>query len=767
MSSGRSNERLGAERDPFFDGDFFADEAASEFHLADYLAILRRHWRLATVLILVCLVGGLIHYLITPKMYQATTTIQIDRRSLSIGNQAQTPWLENWWNLEFYPTQYKLLESRGLAERVVTDLRLYEDPEFNPGWAEWGTVEEELEVATPELDAAVLGNLGQRLLGGLSVAPIKGTQLVQISYRSPAPALAARIANGVAEAFIDWGIETRSESAGRASTFLGKQIESLKEELQDKENKLQAYSRRSDIVAVDPSSNPVLQRLEALNSDYIAAVSNRIDKEAHYNEVLNAPEEGVADTLSGGLVSTLRQELLQQEQEYATKLNVYKPDMPLMVELRSKVEELRQHFDSVVTEMVDQARKSARAEYQTAKRREQALAEELERAKDETIEMGSAAVEYNNLQMEISTRRQLLDELLRRQSETDVTARLQASRESNVRVVDRALVPAGAFRPSLKKDLGMGGVLGLFLGLGCVFLIEYLDRTLKSAEEAERLLNLPVLALVPDVSERSGGYGYGYGYGGKKRKKTWRDKRRSSSSGIQEIELLPHTKPRHAVSEAYRALRTALLLSSAEELKLIGLTSAQSGEGKTATTANLAVVMAQLGRRVLLIDADLRKPRQHRVFRLSNRFGLVNCLTEGSPLEEAIQSTPIPGLSLMTAGTIPPNPSELLASDRMHELLDRARETFDFVLVDTPPILAVTDASLVGSRADGMVFCLNAGKVQREEARNGTDRLQMSGNKVLGLVLNRYVPISSDGKHYYYYQAYGEVDTEASSHTAA
>ena len=753
-------------RDSYSDGEFQSDEGMGEFHLGDYLAIVRRHWRLSAVILLVCFTAGIVHYVITPKVYQARTTIQIDRRSMSLGGGGETPWLENWWNLEFYPTQYKLLESRGLAERVVSNLSLHEDPDFNPGWARWATEVSDGEPSA-EMDAAVLGNMGQRLLGGLSVNPIRSTQLVQISYRSMSSRLSSQVANGVAEAFIDWGIETRTESAGRASTFLGKQIESLKEELQDKENLLQAYSRRSDIVIMEPESNPVLQRLGALNGDYIAALSSRIDKEAKYNEVLSAPEEGVADTLSGGLVSTLRQELLKQEQEYASKLSIYKPDMPLMIELRSKVEELRQHFNSVVTETADQARKSARVEFQTAKRREQALQQELNRAKEETIEMGSAAVEYNNLFMEITTRRQLRDELLRRQSETDVTARLQASRESNVRVVDRALVPSGAFSPSLRKDLGMSLVLGVFLGFGCVFLIEYLDRTIKSAEEAERLIGLPVLALVPDISEKRRGYGYGYGYGyGRrmKKEKTWR---KTEKEKIVDIELLPHVKPRHAVSEAYRALRTALLLSSANEIRMIGLTSAQSGEGKTATTANLAIVMAQLGRRVLLIDADLRKPRQHRVFRLSNRRGLVNCLTEGSKLEDVVQTTPVAGLSLLTSGTIPPNPSELLASDRMRDLLAMSRELYDFVIIDTPPILAVTDSSIVGSQADGMVFCLNAGSVLREEAKTGADRLAMSGNKVLGLVLNRYVPTKTgDGKHYYYYQAYGESDSE-SSHSAA
>ena len=737
--------------------------AGSEFHLADYLDVLRRRWRLIAVIALLCVVGGLIHYFVTPKMYQATTMIQIDRRSMSLGGSLETPWLENWWNMEFYPTQYKLLESRGLAERVVRRLQLYDDPAFNPGWARWSQSGE----ATPDLDQARLGRLGERLQAALQISPIKNTQLVAVSYRSASPDLAARVANGVADAFIDWGIETRTETVGAASDFIGEQIEGLKREIQDKEARLQAYSRRTDIVAIDPESNPTLQKLAALNQDYMNAISVRIEKEARYNEVLQSPEESVADPLSGGLVSTLRRELLQAEQEYATKLNVYKPDMPQMTELKSKIDETRQHLASVVDEMAEQARKSARAEYQTALRREESLERELEKAKNETIEMGSAAVEYNNLRMEIATRRQLLDELLQRQSETAVSSRLQATKQSNVRVVDRALVPGGPYRPSLKKDLAMSLALGLFLGVGCVFLLEYLDRTLKSAEEAERLLGLPVLAVIPDVGEGAGGYGYGYAYGKPERKRTRGAK--TDEESIREIELLPFVKPRHAVSEAYRSLRTALLLSTTDELGLITVTSGRSGEGKTSTVANLAVVMAQLGRKVLLIDADLRKPRQHRLFGVSNRSGLVNCLTGTGELDDTIRETKVAGLSVLPAGTTPPNPSELLASQRMKSLLAEVGRRFDLVLLDTPPLLAVTDASILGSTSDGTVICLQAGRILKDEAVECCDRLRLAGVRILGTVLNRYrIGKRGDAKRYaYYYQAYGETEDRERTGSAA
>ena len=752
-------------REPFFNFEGPSDSQGSEFHLTDYLDVLRRRWQLVAVIVLLCLAGGFVHYFITPKMYQATTMIQIDRRSMSLGGSLETPWLENWWNMEFYPTQYKLLESRGLAERVVRRLQLFEDPTFNPGFAAWARPTEE---ATPDLDQAQLGRLGERLQGGLGINPIKNTQLVAVSYRSPSSELAARIANGVADAFIDWGIETRSETVGQASDFIGEQIEGIKGEIQDKEARLQAYSRRTDIVAIDPESNPTLLKLAALNQDYMSAVSIRIEKEARYNEVLQSPKESVADPLSGGLVSTLRRELLQAEQEYATKLNVYKPDMPQMTELKSKIDETRAHLATVVDEMVEQARKVARAEYQTALRREQSLERELEKVKEETIELGSAAVEYNNLRMEIATRRQLLDELLRRQSETAVSSRLQATKQSNVRIVDRALVPGGPYLPSLRKDLAMSLALGLFLGIGCVFLLEYLDRTLKTAEEAERLLGLPVLAVIPDVGEKAGGYGYGYGYGLYGRRSSKAAKQRDEESP-REIELLPFVRPRHAVSEAYRSLRTALLLSTTDDLGLITVTSGRSGEGKTSTVANLAVVMAQLGRRVLLIDADLRKPRQHRLFGISNRSGLVNCLTGTGELEETIRETKVPGLSVLPAGTTPPNPSELLASKRMQGLLADVGRQFDLVLLDTPPLLAVTDASLLGSVSDGTVICLQAGRILKDEATECCDRLRLGGVRILGTVLNRYrIGKRGEAKRYsYYYQAYGQPEDRDQAGSAA
>ncbi len=734
-----------------------------EFHLTDYLEKLRRHWKLIALTAVLGLAGAAILYAMTPKQYQATARLQIERRSLSPVGGADNPWLENYLNFDYYPTQYELLQSRGLAERVVVDLGLADDPAFGGGEAVLARTEDG-SIDPETADAAVLGRLAGRLLGGLQVTPVKGTQLVDISYRSSSPRFAARVANGFADAFIDWGITTRTTTAGRASSFLASQIDTLKQELQDKETELQAVSRQTDIVSIDPESNVVLQRLHALNQDYIQAKAARIEAEARYQEMAGAPAEDVADEYSNGNIAQVRQELNALEREYQTKLQTYKPEWPAMIELSAEIEEGRRNLERTVTEYVGNARRSAQVEYQTALRKERTIEEELAGVRSDLLDQGSAAVELTNLQVEIATSRDLMDKLLRQQSETEVAARLQTTRESNVRVVDRALVPGGAFRPSLRENLTMGLGLGLMMGIGFVFLIEYMDRTLKTPEEVERRLMLPNLAVIPDVSAggrggRGGayGYGHGYGYGLRKRKRGGgfdSDAAKEPGGSLETIELLPHQRPRLSVSEAYRALRTALLLSTAAELKVVSLTSAGPGEGKSATSTNLAVVMAQLGKRVLLIDGDLRKPRLHEVFGISNRSGLTNVLAAGEDPNRVTASCAVSNLLVIPSGPIPPNPSELLSSNRMHEFLRRARAQFDFVIIDTPPVLAVTDATVIGSLSDGVVLCLRAGKVLREDARTCRDRLLMNDVKILGTVLNRHREGRSGGRQSSYYEAY-------------
>ncbi len=724
----------------------------------EYLLGLRRRWRLVVLVVLLALAAAVAHFVVTPPIYEADCIVQIERRSTNSLLSSQLPWLDHYFNLEFYPTQYRLLESRGLAEEVVRDLRLMEDPKYARGAAR-------ADAGSAGEDRAMLGSIANRLRSRLSVQPVRETQLVRITYRSDQAGEAARIANAFAESFIEFGIRTRSETMSEATDVLGEQVTTLKAEVADIEERLSAFSGDQTTFTFTPEGEVAFERLGKLNDDLMDAKRRRIEKQARWQELVSTPAEMVA--ADSPTMQELRREQLSLEREYQTQSQTYKSDWPGMVELAERIERGESYLRQQLEAEAAKVRRGANAEYQAALREEQALAAEISGQRAQMSSENAQAVEFNNLHMELTARRELLDDLVKRQSETAFATRLQTDKSSNVRIVDEALVPSSPTHPSLRQDLGAGLAAGLLLGVGLGLLLQFLDRSIKSADELERILGIPVLAVVPDVSDEGRGTGYGYqyaySYGGDAERssraaspKRWLEKKPAAEK--MSIELLPHTRPRLAVSETYRALRTALLLSSAEELKVLAVTSVESSEGKTATATNLAVVLAQLGRRVVLIDGDLRKPRLHKVFGISNRTGLVSYLTTGS--EDGIyHRTEVGGLFLLPSGPIPPNPSELLSSERMRELVARLRGAFDYVVVDTPPTLAVTDATVAGTLADGVVLCVRSGRVDRRDAVRAMDRLTLSDIKVLGAVLNAHS--ASGGSDYRYYRAYAESEQDS------
>ncbi len=757
MIRGRSIDPYAASGPTGLNGD------ALDWH--HYLRVLRERWRLIAAATAVCLVGAVVHFLITPKSYRATTTLQIEQRSSMAVTTDPNPWLEAWIGMKYYPTQYRLLESRGLAERVVLDLGLMDDPRFNSAPRSFlGGPGADAQVSAAA-DEAVLALLANRVLAGLKVEPIKDTELVEVSFVGSDAALASRIANGVADAFIDWGIETRSATVGRASDFLSKQIDTLKEEINEKEAQLQSYGRSTDILNLDPQSDVTLQQLDRLNEDFIDALGSRLEKEARYNEFTQSPADAIANRESEGLVSELQREQVKLEADYETRLRTYKPEWPEMVDLKARIDDGRRHLDSLIGEQARKARTAAYAEFQTALRREQSLESEIARVKAEAMDRNASAVEFRNLEMEIQNRRKLLEEMLRRLSEAGVRARLQTERETNMRVIDRALTPRSPFRPSLIRDLIVGLALGIGLGVGLVLLLQLADRTLKDPVELQQRLGLPVLTVVPDLDFEAGAARYGYyeAADGPRHVEGAKVARIADRAEPPEIELLPEVNPRSAVSEAYRSLRTALLLSSAEKLRTLAVTSPESGDGKTATAVNLAVVMAQLGRRTLLVDGDLRRPRLHRIFDRPNSAGLVHLLAGSASAAPPYLTTSVNNLSLCASGPHPPNPSELLGSGRMADFLTRAAADFDLVIIDTPPALVVTDAVVIGAQCNGIILCLHANKTLREDAESCAERLRMGGIRILGAVLNRFRPLTGDSysRRYYSYEAYSETGDRA------
>lgn len=723
----------------------------------EYLFGLRRRWKLVAAVAVLGVAAGAAHFYVTPPSYKAEAVLQIQRGNANSLLSNQFPWLDQYFNMEFYPTQYRLLESRGLAEQVVRDLALVDglDPQARIGGAgESGAGD----------DPAALGEVANRLRAGLTVEPIRETQLVRLSYRAEDAEEAARVANGFARAFLEFSVRTRSETMSETSDVLAEQIQRFKDEVIDLEERLNQFSDQDRVLSFTPEGSVNLQRIERLNTELMGAMRERIDRQSRYQELASMPAETVAERGAGTVVAQLRGEVARLDREYQTKLQTYKESFPDMQVLAGEIERARAQLAGAVGDEARRVRQAAYGEVQAAQREEQALADEIRRIKAAMAEENPQAVEFSSLQVELRTRREMLDELLKRQGETVFATSLQTERNSNVRIIDAALVPASPTYPSLRTDLSGGLAGGLLLGVGLGLLLQFLDRTLKSADELERVLGLPVLAVIPDLRQGARGSAYAYreAYGGGPQgeaapRRAGRQERKAGGDEAP-IELLPHHRPRLAVSEAYRSLRTALLLSSAHELKVLAVTSVEAAEGKTATATNLAVVLAQLGRRVLLLDADLRKPRLHKVFGVSNRTGLVTYLTTGSD-QGIVHRSEVGGLFVVPAGPIPPNPSELLSSDRMRELIARLRQSFDFVVFDTPPTLAVTDSTLVGSLTDGVVLCVRSAQVDRREAQRALDRLRLAEVRVLGTVLNAHR--AGGGSYRYAYESYAYAEPEA------
>jgi succinoglycan biosynthesis transport protein ExoP len=720
-----------------------ADPAVQEIHLAEYWAVVVKRRRLIGLCVAIVLVIGAVISLLSRPTYRATTTLDIEKDKASPVDVASGPVSYVGSDPEFLPTQTKLMKSREVAERVVQRLNLAQSPEFNAGKKGFSQ-----KSAPSGAGSDLIAGTALKVQAVIEVVPIRGTNLVELSYIAGSPKLAADVANSIADAYIDWNLESKYQVVGQASQFLTTQIEQLKSEIDRKEQQLQAYGRSKDIVSVDPHANGTLQNLESLNGDYANAVADRVAKEARYHEVQTARPDTIADTLSNGLVSQLRQEQAKLERDYAEKLNLFKPEWPAMQQLKAQIDKGHQHLDSVIQETVAKARDVARSDYLTALRREESLKGVLQGQKSEAMTLNTNAVEYTNLKTEVDTKRNMLDTLLKKNAETQVTSRLRGERLSNIRVVDRALPPNKRFRPSYRQNGLLSLFLGAALGIGMAFLLEYLDRSLRTAEQVERVLRLPALGIIPAVGAETAGYGYGYGYGTKAKQK----KNAEGGKDKIPIELLPHEQPRSTIAEAYRAFRTSLLLSRAGGIKVIAVTSTLPSEGKTSTALNLAVVLGQLGKRVVLVDADLHKPRLHETLRISNRVGLVSILAENIAPTEAIQKTAIPGVFVVTAGPNSPNPSGLLSSDAMKKFLEFVSMNFDYVVIDTPPVSPIADALLLGNLTDGVILTVKGGKTPREQIIRVRDKLLRSNVKILGVLINNLVENTAGyGKYYSYY----------------
>jgi capsular exopolysaccharide synthesis family protein len=751
-----------------------------EIDLLEYArVVVKRKWVLVTFAVVLVALAAVLSFTRTP-LYRATATLLIDEPGASMiniqdvlnaGSYYRSDYLGTYFN-----TQLRLLTSRSLAERVAKKLNLGSRPEFRGSGASDGGFLSGLKsiltfrwlagrgrAASPEeakTAAPTYASYAYAILGGLSIAPIPETRLVYVSYVSPHAGLSADVVNALVEEFVSFSVETRYEATKQTSEFLTEQVALLREDLKRKEEDLQKYGQEKDLLYLSDNESTVVNKFADVNTALTTAQIERYAKESAYLELKSLSVDSLPESVSNPTIQALRTTYTQVKSDFDEKGRIYRPEYPEMVQLKARLDATRNTLQEEIRKAVD----AAEADYRAAVKKEASLQGLLNEQRGDVTRMNKNAIFYHTLRTEVENMRTLLSTLVAKQNEIQVSSQLGGLRTSNIKVVDRALVPSGPFTPNIRRNLLMALLVGLFGGLGLIFLVEYLDNTVKGPEDVEKLTGLPSLGIIPYLSaetphKKKDPYGQYRSYG------TEADKPGEPLPEVREIELINHLYPKFSIAEDYRTVRTSILFSHADSApKTIAFTSTMPQEGKTATISNLAVSFAQLEGKVLLIDADLRKPRLSKVFNLRNSNGLSSYLAGKNGFDEVVQKTSIENVWTIPSGPHPPNPAELLNSKRMKELLAQAKDRFSVVLLDTPPVLAVIDPVIVSSLADSTVFVVRSGKTTRRSLLRAVEEVRKSKADIIGVVFNE-VRIGRRGigtpfYHYYQYE-YESAETGA------
>lgn len=694
-----------------------------EINLLEYWRILRERqwWVVGTAFVVVFLT--LVFTLLATPVYRAGSTLQIERDTMKIVEFEGLQPTESPMDRDFYQTQYELLKSRSLARRVIQDLRLTANPQFEKDMAK---VDEALAdkadgkaVAATTRQQAREAALVETMQELLTIEPVRNSRLVRVNFDSPDPQLAARVANAYADGFIASNLERRFDASSYAKKYLEERLAQLKGRLEDSEKELVAFSETERIVSVgDDKPSLDAQNLSDLNGALALAQGSRIKAEAMWRQASAGNGMGLPQVVANQLIQKLREQRSTLTAEYENKLGTYKADYPNMVQLRSQITET----DRQINTEVGNIRDAIRAEYEAALEQETLLRDRINGLKADVLDLQSRSIQYNILRREAETNRQLYDALLQRYKEIGVAGGVGAN---NVSVIDRAITPERAHSPRKLLNLAVGMLLGGFLGVLLAFLMHHLDNTVHDPKALESVTGLPVLGAIPRLEQ-----------------------------GVTPAQAALDL--RSPFAEAYRSVRTALQFATPHGLpRSLLITSASPAEGKSTTAFELARNISQLGKRVVLVDADLRNPSVHKVTGLSSAMGLSNLLAGARELKEVLQLMPGDTLSVITSGPLPPNPPELLAADALPKLLTQLREQFDMVVIDGPPVLGLADAPLLSNQADATMVVAAAESTRNDALRIALQRLKAARGRVLGAVLTRF-DLKRKGEGYgYTYYAYG------------
>jgi succinoglycan biosynthesis transport protein ExoP len=778
-------------------------DAESEVHLLDYWrAVRKRLWLVISIAVLVTMLS-VIYVARKPDIYQAGARVQVDLEN-NAALVGKTPYVFGPTNDPVYfNTQLQILVSPGLMRRVVKTLDLEHNPDFFKGnstqkRSTWQTIKamaglggsdksdsnakpkDELQLRTTVAAATSHEDLGEAkrlspyvgaILAGLKVEPVKETRglyketrLIDISFTHNDPEVASKVVNAIAETYVYNNLEKKSETNATTGDFLQKRIAELQQQIRADEEKLVNYSKNNQIISLDATQNTVVERLTGLNRQLLDAENARILAESQYNAAKVPGKAGALAEADEKQAIDSETKAADLRQKRALLLVDATEEAPEVKEINQQIAELDRQVQEIRSRKSNTLLTNLETQYRQTLAREQALRKSFEQQRSETVTQNEAAINYRIIQQEIETNKTLLDNLLQRSKENDV---IMASKPNNISIVDYAIAPDGPIGPNRTRTVFIALFLALGLGVGLALLLEYLDDTVHSTDEVERLLHLPALAVIPSAVGNSRRRLFG-GPGALQKR---------NGHPADNPELLMNVDGRSPLAEAYRHLRTSVLLSTAGRApRSLLVTSSLPGEGKTTTAVNTAVSLAQTGASVVIIDADMRRPRLRSIFGLSERPGLSSILS--SELAEAdllamVSREKATGLHVLTAGPIPPNPAELLGSDQMRRLLATLQSQFNHVVIDSPPVNSFTDGVLISTMVDGVLLVVHGGKSSRHVVKRSRQLLQDVGAKIFGVVLNNVNVQSHD---YYYYQRYygaryykndGEEETESAAVTAS
>lgn len=756
----------------------------AEVHLLDYWrAVRKRLWLVIGVAALITTLATL-YVARKPDIYEASSRVQVDTEvNPMYSGKDNNNYYNSMTDPAYFNTQLQVLTGPSLMRRVVRTLdlehnRAFQSPQSSQPRSTWKTILQMFGVAAPEkkepekqpneltltavtapvsssddlAQAKRLAPYVTTLQTGLKVAPVrenraaydKETRLIDISYQYGDPDVAAKIANAVATAFVRSNLEKKNETNTSTSEFLSKRVAELQAQIRTDEEKLVSYAKNNQILSLDASQNTVVDRLTGLNKQLLEAENDRKMAEAEYNAA-KAPGAARALAEAGAKdINESEQKLADLKQKRAQLLVDATEEAPEVKEVDQQIAEVQKHLNETRTRNTSTLLTNLETRYRQSLSREESLRTSFNQQKGETVTQNEAAINYRILQQEIATNKGLLDSLLQRSKENDVVL---AGRPNNISVVDYAIVPDSPVGPARMRIVILALVLGLGTGVVLALFLEYLDDTVHSADDVERFLRLPALAVIPAT-----------GSGASRRRlraPAMSLQKRNGSNGAHP-ELLLQANSRSALAEAYRQLRTSVLLSTAGRApKTLLVTSSLPGEGKTTTAVNTAISLAQTSASVIIIDADMRRPRLRSIFDLPEREGLSSILSSEMTQERMLQTITkdeASGLHVLTSGPIPPNPAELLGSDQMRKLINALSGAFTHIVIDSPPISSFTDGVLIASIVDGVLLVVHGGKSSRGVVRRSRQLLLDVGAKIFGVVLNNVNVSSHD--HYYYQRYY-------------